>query len=72
LPTQIQLDDCRAIDKASQAYGASIASDHGKAIEDLRARPHRLDHCMRAMQMDRVSKAQLWARIRAQRVGLPG
>ncbi|WP_284614678.1 nucleotidyl transferase AbiEii/AbiGii toxin family protein [Aquabacterium humicola] len=57
----------QAIDKASQAYGLSIESDLVKAIDDLRARPHRLDHCMRAMQMDRVSKAQLWARIRALR-----
>lgn len=36
-----------------------------KAVQDLRERPHRLDACMGAMQMTTLSKAQLWARIKA-------
>ena len=40
-----------AIDKARGAYGDSIENDLRKAIEALRARPHRLDQCMEAMQM---------------------
>ena len=36
-----------------------------KAIDDLRERPHRLDHCMAAMRMTTVPKALLWKRIKA-------
>jgi Nucleotidyl transferase AbiEii toxin, Type IV TA system len=54
-----------AIDKAKAAYGDSVDADLAKAIQDLRDRPHRLDHCMQVMRMDTVSKAVLWARIRA-------
>jgi 3-deoxy-D-arabino-heptulosonate 7-phosphate (DAHP) synthase len=32
---------------------------------NLRERPHRLDHCMRAMRMTAVPKALLWKRIKA-------
>ena len=35
-----------------------------KAIERLRAQPHRLDDCMRALHMTALSKAQLWQAIR--------
>jgi hypothetical protein len=55
----------RAIAKSKVAYGDSIELDLAKAIEDLRARPHRLDECMRAMHMTTVSKASLWSRIKA-------
>lgn len=55
----------QAIDKARVAYGDSVEADLAKAIADLRARPHRLDHCMQAMQMTTVSKAMLWSRIKA-------
>ena len=55
----------RAIDKARAAYGDSVVADLAKAIENLRERPHRLDHCMKAMAMTTVSKAALWSRIRA-------
>ena len=55
----------KALAKARAAYGDSVATDLARAIEDLRARPHRLDHCMQAMAMTTVSKAALWARIRA-------
>lgn len=55
----------RALAKARGAYGDSVASDLAGAVEDLRARPHRLDQCMQAMAMTTVSKAALWARIKA-------
>lgn len=55
----------RAMDKARGAYGDSVSTDLARAVEDLRARPHRLDACMRAMAMTTVSKAALWARIKA-------
>lgn len=54
-----------AIAKAKGAYGDSIESDLGRAIADLRQRPHRLDDCMQALRMTTVSKAVLWARIKA-------
>lgn len=54
-----------AIAKAAEAYGANIENDLAKAIDDLRQRPHRLDACMAAMRLTALSKAQLWARIKA-------
>lgn len=54
-----------AIAKAQVAYGDSVTADLTKAIEDLRARPHRLDRCMLALAMTTVSKAVLWSRVRA-------
>ncbi len=54
-----------AIEKATGAYGDAIRVCLGKAIQDLRDRPHRLEACMGAMAMTTVSKAQLWARIKA-------
>lgn len=61
----------RAIDKASGAYGASIARDLKKAIEALKNRRGRLDACMRALQMTSVAPglvpvvpAVLWKKIR--------
>lgn len=55
----------RAMAKAQGAYGDSVAADLASAVEDLRARPHRLDQCLRAMALTTVSKAALWARIKA-------
>jgi len=55
----------QAMAKAQGAYGDSVAADLASAVEDLRARPHHLDQCMRAMAMTTVSKAALWARIKA-------
>jgi Nucleotidyl transferase AbiEii toxin, Type IV TA system len=55
----------QAIEKAKAAYGDSIEASLGKAIEDLRQRPHRLDDCMAAMRMTSVPKALLWKRIKA-------
>jgi len=54
-----------ALDKAKAAYGKSVAADLDKAIEALRARPHRLDRCMEALQITTVPKALLWKRIKA-------
>lgn len=54
-----------AMAKAQAAYGDSVAADLAHAVEALRTRPHRLDQCMQAMAMTTVSKAALWARIRA-------
>ena len=54
-----------AVAKAKQAYGDSIDSSLLKAIEALRARPQRLDHCMAAMRMTTVPKALLWKWIKA-------
>jgi hypothetical protein len=50
--------------KSEGAYGRSIPESLGKAIGALRQRTHRLDECMRALDMQRVTKAQLWQRIR--------
>ncbi len=55
----------RAMAKAQGAYGDSVLVDLASAVADLRARPHRLDQCMQAMAMTTVSKAALWARIKA-------
>jgi len=45
--------------------GGSIVSDLDKAIQALRQRPHRLDQCMKQMQMTGIPKALLWQRIKA-------
>lgn len=55
----------QAMTKARGAYGDSVATALAAAVEDLRARPHRLDRCLQAMAMTSVSKAALWGRIRA-------
>jgi hypothetical protein len=62
-PTKALLQQAMA--KAEGAYGGSVATDLASAVENLRARPHRLDQCMQAMAMTSVSKAALWARIKA-------
>ncbi len=54
-----------AIAKASVAYGDSVAADLHKAIDELKARPHRLEQCMAAMHMHTVPRAVVWKRIRA-------
>jgi hypothetical protein len=55
----------QAIAKAQGAYGASVEVDLRNAIQALRERPHRLDHCMQAMRVTTVPKALLWKRIKA-------
>ena len=54
-----------AIAKAEGAYGAAIRTDLRRAVQSLRERPHRLDHCMQAMRITTVPKALLWKRIKA-------
>lgn len=51
--------------KAESAYGDSVRKSLADAVEALRRRPHRLGECMVALGITSVSKAQLWARIRA-------
>ena len=63
LPTKALLR--QAIAKARVAYGSSIEADLRKAVQNLRERPHRLDHCMQAMGMTTLPKALLWKRIKA-------
>ncbi len=62
LPRKILKD---AIKKAERAYGKSIETDLGKAIETLKNRVGRLEECMSALKMDEIPKALLWQRIRA-------
>ena len=62
-PTKVLLK--QALAKAQGAYGDNVVADLAKAIANLRERPHRLDQCMQAMALTHVSKAALWARIRA-------
>lgn len=54
----------RAIAKAESAYRSAVVDDLSKAIGYLRDNPHRLDDCMRALQMHDTPKAVLWARIK--------
>lgn len=63
MPSKDLLSD--AIAKAEGAYGAAIQTDLRQAVQTLRERPHRLDHCMLAMRMTAVPKALLWKRIKA-------
>ncbi|MEB3023066.1 MULTISPECIES: nucleotidyl transferase AbiEii/AbiGii toxin family protein [Mycolicibacter] len=53
-----------AIAKAETAYGAAIVNDLRNAIEYLRDNPHRLDECMRQLQIYNTPKALLWDRIK--------
>lgn len=57
--------------KAEGAYGASVRKALTDAVETLRRRPQRLGECMTALGIDRISKAQLWAKIRALPKWLP-
>jgi hypothetical protein len=54
----------RAIAKAESAYRSAIVGDLRSAVEHLRDNPHRLDDCMRELQMHDTPKALLWARIK--------
>jgi Nucleotidyl transferase AbiEii toxin, Type IV TA system len=54
-----------AVVKAEGAYGAAIRNGLHAAVQGLRERPQRLDHCMRALRIDAVPKALLWKRIKA-------
>lgn len=52
-----------AVGKAEEAYGASVVKDLNRAIDYHRENPHRLDQCMRKLQIDSTPKALLWDRI---------
>lgn len=54
----------RAIAKAESAYGSAIVTDLNGAIDYLRHNPHRLDDCLRELQMSATPKAVLWDRIK--------
>lgn len=56
----------QAVAKAGQAYGQSILQDLDKAINSMKERHGRLEHCMQAMAMT-LPKAVLWQKIRALR-----
>jgi hypothetical protein len=53
-----------AMAKARGAYGDAPARDLVKAIASLKARPGRLEHCMKALKMD-LAPAVVWKHIRA-------
>jgi hypothetical protein len=59
-----------ALEKATEAYGASIAKDLAKAIDRIQNRQGWLERCMQAMAMD-MPKALLWQKIRGLRQVLP-
>ena len=49
--------------KAEGAYGGSVRQSLSRAVEALRSRPGRLEACMAALSIDRVSPAQLWQAV---------
>ena len=57
--------------KSEEAYGASVRRSLAQAVEALRHRPHRLDDCMKALGVVKVTKAQLWQAIRRVERALP-
>ena len=60
----------RAFEKATEAYGTTIARDLEKAIDRMQNRQGWLDRCMQVMAMD-MPKAVLWQKIRSLRQILP-
>lgn len=50
--------------KAQVPYGSSVRAALAAAVRMLRTRKGRLDECMQALQIQSVSKAQLWSGIR--------
>ena len=60
----------RAFEKATEAYGTTIARDLEKAIDRMQNRQGWLDRCMQVMAMD-MPKAVLWQKIRNLRQVLP-
>lgn len=60
-----------ACEKAEGPYGGSVRRAVAEAAEALRKRPHRLDECMKALGMQKVTKAQLWQAMRRVERALP-
>ena len=56
----------QALEKATEAYGAAIARDLGKAIDKMQNRQGWLERCMQVMAMN-MPKAVLWQKIRSLR-----
>ena len=54
----------KAMDKAGQAYGASIQRDLIKAVDHLQTRAGWLERCMTAMSMT-TPKAVIWQHVKA-------
>jgi len=50
--------------KAEGAYGAAVRASLSRAVESLEARRGRLEACMAALNVDGVTRAQLWQAIR--------
>ena len=50
--------------KAEGAYGNSVRSSLSQAVDVLETRRGRLEHCMTALSVDGVTRAQLWQAIR--------
>jgi hypothetical protein len=61
-PDRKLLEAARA--KAEAAYGESIRRSIAQAIELLQSRRGRLEDCMKALDIQSVTKAQLWQSIR--------
>lgn len=49
--------------KAEEAYGGAVRQSLSRAVEALQARRGRLESCMTALNIDRVTPAQLWQAI---------
>ena len=49
--------------KAEEAYGGSVRQSLARAVEALQSRRGRLEACMTALSIDRVTAAQLWQAI---------
>lgn len=50
--------------KAEGAYGQSVRSSLSQAVDALETRRGRLQECMAALRIDRVTRAQLWQAMR--------
>jgi len=61
----------QGLHKAQAAYGQAPVESLNKAVAALRQRPQRLDQCLRALDMQGLSKAELWSRIKALARRLP-
>ncbi|MCB0367292.1 MAG: nucleotidyl transferase AbiEii/AbiGii toxin family protein [Bdellovibrionales bacterium] len=57
----------QALEKAALAYGGAVETDLIKAIESLKNRKGRLNHCMSTLKMDSTPEALLWEKIRSLR-----
>lgn len=54
-----------ALNKSKEAYGDSVEIDLTYGIEQFQQNPNRLDECMDALQIETISKALLWKKLRS-------